>query len=111
VGTGFGYIESLIDNFNTVFIVNDGDRSIRNKKVVYRDGYKDLVNLPDVDAIFFDHNLYANVPHLEGLLRKTRPVIFVQGQELFPKNEYRYLKSQGYAVTEKLETMHKWTPT
>jgi hypothetical protein len=101
-------MRNIQENFQTVFIINNGDRSVRGKNIVYRQNFHDIHMLTDIDFIFLDFSQNGNLLKIEPLLRKDRPVIFVEGIKPWPVEDYKFLRSCGYVLVEFFKNMHKW---
>lgn len=110
VGSGLGMLDDLVDSMQTVFIINDGDRSIRKRNVVYRSNFQDIDVYTDIDLVIMDYNQYPNLRYLRALFLKCRPVTFVEGTELWPVDDYKYFRSFGYGLVEFYKHLQKWIP-
>lgn len=110
VGTGFGNLEKLTSILQTVFVINDGDRSIKRKNIVYKEDFSNIASLFDIDFLFIDYNQYGNLTKLQSLLQKNKPVIFVEGEKVWDVAEYKFLKANGYSQMELDKGMQKWMP-
>lgn len=111
VGSGFGYIEQLADNLNTVFVIDNPNRQIRRRNIVYKDEFIGISTLSEIDFIFLDYNQYGNLQKLQPILVSNRATIFIQGEVSWPVNEYKYLRSLGYSHIENNNGMQKWIPS
>lgn len=108
VGSGMGYIEQLADNLNTVFIIDNQDRQIRRKNIIYINDFIGVSTLSEIDFIFIDYDQYGNLEKLHNTFSNNRAVIFVQGEVSWPIREYKYLRSLGYSHVENNFGMQKW---
>ena len=111
VGSGLGYIEQLSDSLNTVFVIDNFDRSLRRKNIVYKDDFTGISLLPEIDFIFIDFNQYGNLEKLQPVLVNNKCIIFIQGEVSWPVNEYKYLRSLGYSHIENSFGTQKWKPS
>jgi len=110
IGSGIGLLNDLIHHCHTVFIMHNDLPKIRNAKVVYRENFNGIDQLHDIDFIFLDYNQYPNLNKIRNLLLKCRPVIFVEGETVFPVEDYKYLSGLGFALIEIFKNMQKWIP-
>lgn len=108
LGSGFGLMDDIVENFPSVFIINDGDRSLRGRNIIYRRDFSDINSLNDIDFIFFDFNQSGNLKNVQPLLTRFRPVLFVEGTTPWSVDDYKYLRSYGYFLVEYFKNMHKW---
>lgn len=111
VGTGFGYLEKLAESLNTVFVINDGNRDLRKRNIIYKSDFTGLSTIREIDFIFIDYDQYPHVQKLQPVLQNNKAVIFVEGEVVWPINEYKYLRSQGYSHIDLHKGMQKWVPT
>lgn len=110
VGSGFGYIEELSLWLRTVFVIDNPDRSLRKKNIVYKEDFIGVSSLTEIDFIFLDYNQSGNLEKLHTVLTNNRAAIFVQGETVWPSKEYKYLRSLGYKHIETAKRMQKWIP-
>lgn len=110
VGSKFTSIFSLAPYLTTVFIINDGDRSIRGKNIIYKEDFSNLNTYSDIDFLFIDYDQYGNLPKLQPVLQKHKPVIFVDGETVWPTAEYNFLKNYGYNTMDLYKGMQLWIP-
>ena len=110
VGGGFGWLEELINHCNTVFIIDSPDKNIKGRTIVHREDFRDIQVLSDIDFIFIDSCHFSNLNKLKPVWTKCRPVIFLEGADLFGKENYKYLRSENYSLVEIFKNMQKWVP-
>lgn len=108
LGTGFGFLEEICDNFSSVFIISTLSEPYRKKNLIYRESFDNLEHLPDIDVIVMDKNQYIHLENLRPILNRYHPLIFVESNEIFEKNEYKLLKGFGFSVTEMFKGYHMW---
>lgn len=108
IGTGFGYLEELCENFANVFIISTLTEPYKKRNLVYKETFDNIEFLPNLDIIFMDRNQDLHVEKLKTILLKYHPSIFVEGNLIFGKNEYKFLKSYNYSVVEMFGDYHLW---
>jgi hypothetical protein len=111
VGSGLGYIEQLSEHLRTVFVIDNPDRQIRRRNIVYKDDFTGISTLSEIDFIFLDYNQSGNLEKLQPILISNKATIFIQGEVSWPVNEYKYLRSLGYSHIENNNGMQKWIPS
>lgn len=111
IGTGFGHLENLAKSLNTVFVINDSNRDLRRRNIVYKSDFTGLSTIREIDFIFIDYDQYPNLQKLQPVLQNNKAIIFIEGEVVWPVNEYKYLRSQGYSHIDLLKGMQKWVPT
>jgi hypothetical protein len=110
VGTGFGWLEQLIEHCNTVFIIDNFDKNIKGRNVIHREDFQEIQVLTDIDFIFVDSSHFSNLNKLRPVWTKCRPAIFLEGSDFFGKENYKYLRSESYLLVEIFKNMQKWIP-
>lgn len=110
VGDGFGNLERLCENFQTIFIIPHVEIKYRRKNLIFKENFDNVDHLPDINVIFMNRNQSLHVYQLQGLISKYRPSMFVEGQGLFDKAEYKFLQNLRYGVTQVFSDYHLWTP-
>jgi hypothetical protein len=108
IGTGFGFLNELCDHFDSIFIISTLEEPIRRKNLIYRQSFEGIEFVPDIDVIFIDRNQNLNVENLRPVITRYHPVIFVEGDELFEKAQYKFLKNYGFSVVERRGYYHIW---
>lgn len=108
IGTGFGFLDELCDNFGNVFIISTLQTPPKRKNLIYRESFEGIEFIPDLDVIFMDRNQDCNVEKLKPILLRYQPIIFVEGEEIFGRAEYKFLKSYHYSVVNLFGSYHLW---
>lgn len=108
VGNGFGYFESLLEMFNTVFVY-ETDITTKARNLITRKTIESTFDLRDVTAVFIDLDKLHIMDQLSPLLIKVAPDIFVEGDEVIPKTETKFLYQVGYRAIAKLGWCHQWS--
>lgn len=111
VGTGFGYLEELCNNFASVFIITPSNNDFKKRNLIYREDFEGIEFVPDLDVIFIDKNQEKNVEKLRPILLRYHPVIFVEGSVLFDRPQYKFLQQFNYSVTDLFGSYHIWKYT
>jgi len=108
LGTGFGFLSEICDHFNNVFIISTLKEPIKRKNLIYRETFDSVELLPDLDVVMIDRNQDCNIDKLKPLLLKYRPILLVEGNIIFDRNEYKFLKNFSFSVTEMFGDYHLW---
>lgn len=109
IGSGLGYLDDILENFQTVFII-DGINNLRKRNIVYRENFDGLETLADIDFVFLDAAHFSNLKKLRHVWLKCRPIFFLEGNDLFGIENYKYFRSESYALVERYKNMQKWIP-
>ena len=102
--TGF----SVVDSFDTVFVVSSNPPIIKKRNLIYRENYNDIHTLTDVDIIIVDFDHSNFIPELTQVWRRTGPAIVVQGPDLISKDIQKILKSDHYNIVEVAKGYYLW---
>jgi len=108
VGTGFGFLEELCDNFASVFIISALNITFKKRNLIYREDFEGIEHIPDLDVIFIDKNQEVNVEKLKPILLRYHPVMFVEGSIVFDRPQYKFLQQFKYSVTDVFGSYHIW---
>lgn len=108
IGNGFGYLDNLLEMFNTVFVY-ESDISIKARNLILRETIESTFDLRDVTAVFIDLNKLHIMNQLSPLLTSVEPDIFVEGDDVIPKTETKLLYQIGYRAIAKLGWCHQWS--
>jgi hypothetical protein len=110
VGNGIGYLDDILESFQTVFIIDGVNINIRKRNIVYRESFDGIESLIDVDFVFLDAVHFSNLKKLRPLWLKCKPVFFMEGNDLFGIENYKYFRTESYALIERYKNMQKWIP-
>lgn len=111
IGSGLGYLEKLSEKLNTVFVIENIDRELRKKNIVYKDDFTGISLLSEIDFVFIDFNQYGNLGKIQPVLVNNRCTIYIQGEISWPIEQYKYLRSLGFSHIENNFGMQKWIPS
>lgn len=107
-GAGLGYLDQLVASMQTVFLIDFPENAPRARNVIYRTSFEGIDIVPDIDVVLLDYEQYRNLKWLRPILLKYRPPVFVQSQELWPVEHYKYFRSFGYGLVEFYTNIQKW---
>jgi hypothetical protein len=110
IGSGLGFLPEILESFQTIFIIDSKDFSIRKRNIIYRESLDDVEQLVDIDFVFLDADYFSNLKKLRPLWLKCRPAFFMEGSDLFGIENYKYFRSENYALVEVFKNMQKWIP-
>jgi hypothetical protein len=110
VGSGLGYIDEILEHFNTVFLIFNETCRVRKSNIVRRENFELLDTLTDIDFVFVDEKYFSDFKKLRPVWLRCRPVFLLEGEDLFGLENYKYFRSENYALVEKYKNMQKWIP-
>ena len=102
VGSGQGYLQDLLLQFNTVFVTGQ-QPNIRERNLVYIEN--NLKSISFVDLVVLDS--YENIDTLFPILTTHRPLVIIPGGETaIDPNAYDRLKKIQFYITEYFAGYH-----
>lgn len=108
VGHGFGYLEEIVDMFQTVFLIDRKRPNIRTKNLVFKENFDDLQLLVDITHIFFDLTHITNISLTSSAVTRWKPIVIIEGNEI-PNAEFTgSLLHAGYKVYSLQGFFHPW---
>lgn len=108
IGSGFGYIESILACCKSVFVIPDEGFDIRRKNLIIKEDLTKIDNLPGINFIFLDWHQAVNIKRLESLILSQKPDLIIEARELILVDDIKWLNSHKYALTEKEKKYHRW---
>jgi len=100
VGNAWGNVQEIIDSYNTIFLVDDHQRVIRARNIVYRENFDNIHSLHDVDVILLDLDHQNHLVDLLPLFKRWSSLIIIEGPELISKENQTFLKAHNYQIVE-----------
>ena len=108
VGNGFGHFDELLEMFSTVFVY-ETDITKKARNLVTRQNLESTFDLRDVTGIFIDLDKVHIMDQLAPLITKVEPDLFIEGDEVIPKTQTKFLYRIGYKAIAKLGWCHQWS--
>lgn len=108
IGDGFGHLDIFLENFKTVFYINETFPSIRAKNLVYRENSTDLSSLPDISAIIFNLSTVHNLHLYTEVWKKHKSVVIIEGEEPIGRNLSKPLYDTHWGCTSLQGFFHIW---
>lgn len=108
VGNAWGNVQEIIDSYNTIFLVDDHQRIIRARNIVYRENFDNIHSLHDVDVILLDLDHQNHLVDLLPLFKRWSSLIIIEGPELISKENQTFLKAHNYQIVEIHKTYFQW---
>jgi len=108
VGQGWGNLQDVIDSYSSIFLIDDENRLVRAKNVVYRENFDNLNQLQDVDLVLLDLDHENHIKDFIILLQRWSPILLIEGPELISKENQKLLKSNRYEIVEVQKRYYVW---
>lgn len=108
VGSAFGNLNDLLDEFNTVFVIADEHPNIKARNLVYRHFKSDVNILPGISVFFIDTQYNTIISHYTHVLTKSKPVLVIGDSNHLDREHIRPLLAHGYKRVSKQYDYHYW---
>jgi hypothetical protein len=108
VGDGFGFLDSIVDLFSTIFIVSEDSREYKNKKIIYVEDYSLLECIPGIRVVFLGKYHLNKIKTLVQLYTKNSPLILIEGSTPIDRLFSEPLYYHGYKCTSVEDQYHVW---
>jgi len=106
-GTGFGYLEEILDVFSTVFVLDD-QPNVKKKNLVFLEKGSDLNILQEIKVIFIDRNKVNDIDYLIPIIKKHRPDIAIEGNDALEREYSKTIYASGYFYRDSQGIFHTW---
>jgi hypothetical protein len=108
VGDGFGFLDSIVDLFSTIFIVSADNKEYKNKKVIYIEDYSLLESIAEIRVIFLGKYKLDKIKSLVQLYTRNSPLILIEGSNPIDRLFSEPLYHHGYKCTSVEDQYHVW---
>jgi hypothetical protein len=108
VGNAFGKINTILNIYKTVFVINDTSMGIRSKNLVYRENFSNLNQLAEISAIFFDLSKVDQLPELKEVWRRNNSLVIIEGSDPIDRSVSMPLYDTGWGCTSLQSFFHVW---
>ena len=109
MGSAFGFLEDVVESFNTIFLFGEENENLRGKNLIYRPTIEVAYNMPHITAIFIDYKYIDCFDKLVPILTSAAPDLFIEGNDVVPKTETTELYRHGYRAIKQLGWCHQWS--
>lgn len=109
VGTDIPCLDSIIENFKTVFYIDQKSILPRNKKIIPIQEISFLQNLSDADVIFINQRFDENIlQFLVPLSRYSAPAIFLSTDVVLSTEYISFFNRIRYEMVVILDQYQVW---
>jgi hypothetical protein len=103
-------LESISDNFQTVFVYVNTPPVVKKRNIVYREEIHTLFDLPDVCLIVVDDEMSKTLIYMRELIKRNKPLVVVQSGEILHKRIFKWMNDEvHYDLTELAKKWQCWT--
>jgi hypothetical protein len=108
LGNVWGNLDDVVEVFNTVFMLNEGEQPIRRKNVVYRQDFEDVSVLPYITSVFIDFGQLDKIIKIENVIKKFRLSAYIGHGYHLDNHYHRFFNSRGYELVEMNKNYQVW---
>lgn len=109
IGTAFGHLEDLITMYNTVFVFSKSSVDIKAPNLIIRKELESCFNLISISAIYIDLEYIKALEYMSPLLSSCSAEIFVEGNEVIPKDRSTNIRRHRYQALAQGGEFHYWS--
>lgn len=108
IGTGFGYLDEILEMYDTVFIYSKSTVNAKARNLVIKKELKSTLGLNDVTTIFIDLEYMKALDYIAALLQKPSPEIIIEGNDIIPRSQTTNLYRYHYNALAQGGMFHYW---
>lgn len=108
VGDGFGKLETILEIYNTVFVISDTYPTIKARNLVYRENFDNLNQLTNIDVIFFNLNTVNYLSTVKDFWQRNKSFVVIEGNTPIGRDVSLPLYETGWGCTSVQEIYHIW---
>lgn len=110
IGTVWGNLEDVCEVYDTVFILSDGEQTVRRKNIVYRENFEETSLLPYINSIFVDLDQLEKLIKLENVIKKFKLSVYINHGYHIDDYYHRFFNIRGYQLVEMNKHFQMWKP-
>jgi hypothetical protein len=110
VGDDFGYLDEFCDLFSNVFSLIVSEKQLKKRNLIYRQDFKELSVIPQIDFIFVDYNFLEHVAEIVNVIEKFRCSIYINHGQFLNEKFSKFFGKLGYEITDINDHYQIWTP-
>jgi len=108
IGTAFGYLENILEIYNTVFVIDKILPTVKAKNLVYKENFDNLNAITEVSAIFFDLTQLNQFEMVKDFWQRNDSKVIIEGDEPIGREFSKPLYDTGWGCTSKQGLFHVW---
>lgn len=108
VGTGFGYLEEIVDVFKSVFVIADEPPNFRRKNLIYRQNFENMNSIIEISHIFIDRSQVSSLDKMSNIWIRLKPWILIEGDDVIERHEATSLWETEYIPVDRCHWYHVW---
>ena len=108
IGGAFGYLETILEIYATVFVIDKNFPTVKAKNLVYKENFDNLNAITEVGSIFFDLARLDQFEMVKELWRRNNSKVIIEGDEPIGREFSKPLYDTGWGCTSKQGVFHVW---
>jgi hypothetical protein len=108
IGTAFGYLETILGIYATVFVIAENVPTVKAKNLVYKENFDNLNAITEVSAIFFDLNQLDQLAMIKDCWQRNKSKIIIEGDDPIGREFSKPLYDTSWGCTSKQGSFHVW---
>lgn len=100
IGTIWGNLESACDFFKNIFMLLTPEPRIKKRNLIYREDFRELPLVNNVDYIFIDKKYVDRLPAIYNVITRYRPLIYIGVGEFLEDKNKNFFKDLHYEIIE-----------
>lgn len=108
LGKGMGYFDDFVSNFNNVFMLHVSDERQKGRNVIYRENFKDVTYLLDINFVFIDVEYVGLLNELAMPIQRYRPLVYIQGCDFSNKKILKTFEGWTYKCIDYNKDYQIW---
>jgi hypothetical protein len=110
IGDNFGHLDEFCDLFNNVFSLVVSDEQLKKRNLIYRQDFKELSIIPQIDFIFVDYIFLEKISEITNVIEKFRSTIYINHGCFLDEKFSKFFGKLGYEITDINNDHQIWTP-
>jgi hypothetical protein len=108
IGSAFGYLENILEIYNTVFVIGEILPTVKAKNLVYKENFDNLNAITEIGAIFFDLTRLNQFEMVKEVWQRNNSKVIIEGDEPIGREFSKPLYDTGWGCTSKQGLFHVW---
>ena len=109
VGNAFGFLDEVLETFNTVFIYGNENKNLKARNLIYRQSIASTYDLRNLTAVFIDLDYISIFEELLPVMTGPGPDLFIEGNDVIPRTHTKIIYRLGYLAVNQLGWCHQWS--
>ena len=108
IGEGFGYLQSITELYQTVFLIDSKRPDLKTKNLVFKETYDDLHLLVDVSTIFIDLSKINDINLVSPVFTRWKSLVVIEGNTPIERDFSQSLYHHGWKCYNLSGFFHVW---